>query len=79
MALCWNSSRKVDRTQLADLHKTHGQAGLRKALHDYFASPEGQAALAAAPRVFGTEDSHPMTQDEAVDALMEEAATMQEK
>lgn len=67
----------MDRSDLHALKQNPGQ--LRKALRDHFSTPEGRAELAAAPRVFGTEDAHPMTIDEAVDALMDEAATMKQE
>lgn len=69
----------MDRAALRALHRQNAPGQLRKVLRDYFSSPEGQAALRAAPRVFGTEDAHPMTIDEAVDALMDEAATMKQE
>lgn len=47
---------------------------VRDALVSYFASPEGIADLADAPRVNGKQ----MTVEEAIDALVEEARAMEQ-
>lgn len=43
-------------------------------LRAYFATPEGEAALVAAPGVASHSGMRPMTADDAVAALMEEIA-----
>lgn len=67
----------MDRTALAALAAKHKTAdALRTALRAHFKTQKGQQALAQAPLYYGTGLPRPMTAEDAVDALLEEAASM---